>query len=91
MDQPIQLRIDWELDDGKRAEFVNHLLISSDGNNFALRFYQVLPPALDPNDVEAIQKITTVKAHHIVTLAISAASMPAIVKALQEVLDGDKK
>ncbi|NOZ27995.1 MAG: hypothetical protein GXP39_08085 [Chloroflexi bacterium] len=81
----IQATIEWEQDDQVRAQFVNHALISFDGPSFYIRFYQVLPPVI--SSANAAEEVTTVKGRHVVTLAISAESMPGIVEAMQRILD----
>lgn len=82
----IKVPIAWESDENQRAEFVNHLVTSFDGATYTLRFYQVLPPVELALDMAAVGDLQVVKGRHVTTLVISAASMPAIVQVLQDVL-----
>ena len=86
MTDEIKVPIDRESDEDRRAEVANHLIASFDGATYTLRFYQVLPPVELALDTEAVRSLKGVKGRHITTLAVSAASMPAITQVLQDVL-----
>lgn len=77
------LPISWDTDEAATAQFVNNLLVTFDGANYIIRFYQVLPPAIHPSDTEAWAELKNVRAKHIITLVVSAGNMPDIVAALQ--------
>lgn len=82
----IQVRLRLDAEEDVHAVFVNHATVNFDGATYTLRFYQVLPPPLLPeNDLPE-----EIKGNHMVTLAISAGNMPAIMRALQSLIEEEK-
>lgn len=82
----VQMRLRFEAKEDERAVFVNHATANFDGSTYTLRFYQVLPPPLLPeNDLPE-----EIKGNHMVTLAISAGNMPAILRVLQSLIEEER-
>jgi len=85
-EEQIQVRVTWEPDSDKPAYFTNHMFVTYDGAVYTLRFYQLLPPVVAGLDAAAVNTIDSVSARHITTLVVPAATLPSIVRALQDVL-----
>lgn len=86
-DDKIQVRIEWEPDGNTLGAFANHMLVTYDGAVYTLRFYQLLPPPIAGMDAAAVRAIDRVTARHLTTLVVPAATLPSIVRALQDVLE----
>lgn len=82
----IRLRIDWETDGSKRAEYVNHLVLAFDGTVYTLRFYQVLPPLELAAKTANLQEIDAVSGRHIITMVVTPADLPGIAAVLSNAL-----
>lgn len=81
--QRVTLPIQLDVSSNEEALFVNHASVVFDGASYTLRLFQVLPPvALDEDHLPQ-----AVRGRHVVTLAISAASMPAIFDSLRSVVE----
>ena len=89
--EEIRLRIDWEDDADKSAEFANHVVASFDGATYTVRFYQVLPPVQAIVDPVGFRQAKTVKGRHVATLVINSQTLPGIVQALQNVMRQENK
>lgn len=86
-----EARIDWEPDTHGLGQFANHMLVTYDGAIYTLRFYQILPPPLANMEEETLQSIDSIAARHITTLVISSATMPSIIRALEDVVENESK
>lgn len=82
MDQELHdVPIEWG-DEDQAASYINHMFISTDGKDYALRFYQLMPPGTLPG-----AQVKLVKARHVVTLAVSAETLQSMIDAMQRVLN----
>lgn len=76
---PIRVRL--EASSEESAVFVNHVAAVFDGATYTLRFFQVLPPVVLEEPLPV-----SVTGRHMVTLTISAGSMPAIFSVLHDLV-----
>jgi hypothetical protein len=87
MDKPTKVPISWEVPEGMRVNFANHLLVTNQDGQFILTFFEVLLPIILEGEEEKLKGLEEVTGTAVARLAIPPQQIPRMIEVLQKRYD----
>ena len=84
-----QASIEWHIPEGTVSRYATNMVVQHSEQEFILSFFELLPPIIlgTPQELEKLDKMTSVRAECIARVIVSADRMPKFIEVLQQTLE----
>jgi hypothetical protein len=81
----IELPIEWHVPDGFVSRFANHMVIQTDGRDFFLSFFEIIPPIVVGDDADQkVKEMVSIRANCVARVIIPKERIHAFVETLNK-------